>query len=250
MRLKMRGAVSALQPKACSESYLCKREILLAYSGWLGQASGMVGNIILIIILVAGVVTFFWQLLKSSSNKIHTQYRQLSQRFELELTEFDPKLMGFIRPEPFVFGTYRGREMSISAPGKGLQNTRQSESLLKMELGNKAFQAQMTGAGVLGGMRQRDSGVKSRWQSGDADFDAMLDVRTNQDEQLRRVLSSELRIGLSGLLKGSKSTLYVNKGVIALSELGLIADVATRKRFEQATELLCDLAEAIEALDA
>lgn len=207
----------------------------------------MVAQITLAVVLVVGIAALFWYILKTSAERIAAQYKLLSERFDLELTVPEAKMGGFVRAEPFVHGDYRGREMSISAPGKGLQNTRQSETVLKLSLKDEALQLQITEAGLLGGMRQRDSGQKDRWMSGDRDFDGTLDVRTNDGVRLAMLLDIEVQRALLGLLKGSKATIYVRKGVMAVSVLGMVADDKTRTFFEQATEFLCDFAEVVES---
>lgn len=207
----------------------------------------MGSEIIFIIALIIVVALVYWIVLKSSAEKIATQYQLLAERFGLELNQARVKMRGFIRSEPSVFGTYRGREMSISVPGKGLQNTRQIESVLKLELKGSQLSAQLAAAGPLGGLRQRDSGGQARWKSGDERFDHTVDVRTDQGEALAALLTEERRKWLTDTLKKSKATLYIGGGNLAYARLGLIANEATRKDFEAAVEFLCDLAESVEA---
>ena len=207
----------------------------------------MGSEIIFIIALIIAVAAVYWIVLKSSAEKIATQYHLLAERYGLELNQSVVKMRGFIRSEPSVFGVYRGREMSISVPGKGLQNTRQIESVLKLKLVDNQLSAQLTASGPLSGLRQRDSGGQARWKSGDARFDHTIDVRTDQGGALAALLTEERRIWLADTLKKSKATLYIGGGNLAYAKLGLIANEATRKNFEAATEFLCDLAESIEA---
>ena len=207
----------------------------------------MGSEIIFIIALIIAVAAVYWIVLKSSAEKIATQYHLLAERFGLELNQSVVKMKGFIRSEPSVFGSYRGREMSISVPGKGLQNTRQIESVLKLELKGSQLSAQLTASGPLSGLRQRDSGGQARWKSGDERFDHTIDVRTDQGGALAALLTEEHRIWLADTLKKSKATLYIGGGNLAYAKLGLIANEATRKDFEAATEFLCDLAESVEA---
>ena len=204
-------------------------------------------EIIFIIALIIAVAAVYWIVLKSSAEKIAAQYQLLAKRFELELNQPDVKMGGFIRPEPSVYGNYRDREISISVPGKGLQNTRQIESVLKLELRGSQLSAQLTAAGLLGGLRQRDSGGQARWKSGDEGFDHTVDVRTDQGGALAALLTEERRRWLTATLKKSKATLYIGGGNLAYARLGLIANEATRKDFEAAAEFLCDLAESVEA---
>ena len=207
----------------------------------------MESEIISIIALIIAVAAVYWVVLKCAAEKIATQYQLLAERFGLELNQSAVKMGGFIRPEPSVYGNYRDREISISVPGKGLQNTRQIESVLKLELKGSLLSAQLTAAGLLGGLRQRDSGGQRRWKSGDEAFDSTVDVRTDQGEALASLLTEERRRWLTGTLKKSKATLYIGGGNLAYARLGLIANEATRKDFEAAAEFLCDLAESVEA---
>ena len=207
----------------------------------------MGSEIIFIIALIILVALVYWIVLKSSAGKIATQYQLLATRFELALNQSAAKMRGFIRPEPSVYGTYRGREMSISVPGKGLQNTRQIESVLKLELKGSPLSAQLTTAGLLGGLRQRDSRGQARWKSGDERFDQSVDVRTDHSGALAELLTEERRIWLASNLKKSNATLYIGGGNLAYAKLGLIANEDTRKDFEMAAEFLCDLAESVEA---
>ena len=207
----------------------------------------MGSEIIFIFALIIAVAAVYWLVLKSSAEKIAAQYQLLAKRFELELNQPDVKMGGFIRPEPSVYGNYRDREISISVPGKGLQNTRQIESVLKLEIKGSQLSAQLTAAGPLGGLRQRDSRGQARWKSGDERFDHTVDIRTDQGGALAALLTEERRIWLSDTLKKSKATLYIGGGNLAYARLGLIANEATRKDYEAAAEFLCDLAESVEA---
>ena len=206
----------------------------------------MLLEICLIVVLSIGVAALFWLMVRQSSEKIVYQYRKIAQQLKVDLTEPTPQLAGFIRAEPFVHGVYRQRELSISVPGKGLQNTRQIETIIKVQADNESFTWQITAAGLLGGLRQRDSGSKQRWLSGDSLFDSAIDLRTNDDVRLARIFHRDRRALIATVLKDSKGTIALRGGVLSFSEFGLIADDAKRERFLQLTELICDLAEAVE----
>jgi hypothetical protein len=207
----------------------------------------MLDTILLIVGVTTLVVSVFWIILRSSSTKIEAQYRRLANDMELELESPKPRLAGFIRNEPSVYGTYRGRELSISVPGKGLQNTRQIETVLKIELRDKTLSAQFAASGLMGRLGQRDSAKKARWQSGDAAFDADVDVRSDAGDRLNNLLTEANLRWLANAIKKHKAKIYIGSGVIAYAELGLIGNETIRKRFEAATEFFCDLAETVEA---
>jgi hypothetical protein len=198
------------------------------------------------IALIVVVAAIFWLVLRSSAAKIAAQYRQLAEHLGLELTQPPAKMAGFVRPEASLHGHYRGREISISAPGKGLQNTRQVETVLKVGVRGLQLNAQLTATGPLAGMRQRDSGGLPRWKSGDDVFDGAVDVRTDRGEALDKLLGAKDRTWLASTLRRSKATLYLGKEKLVYARLGLVADQAKRIEFEEAVESLCDLAETIE----
>jgi hypothetical protein len=206
----------------------------------------MLLEICFIVMLSIGVAALFWLMVRHSSEKIMRQYRKIAQQLKVDLTEPTPQLAGFIRAEPFVHGVYRQREISISVPGKGLQNTRQIETIIKAKVDDESFTWQITATGLLGGFRQRDSGSKQRWLSGDSLFDSAIDVRTNDEVQFARIFDSDRRALIAQVLKDSKGTIAQRGGVLSFSEFGLIADDTKRERFLQLTELICDLAEAVE----
>ena len=206
----------------------------------------MLEIVFLVTALIALVLSLFWIILKDSSSKIEAQYKELTEKIGIHLLTSPPRLFGFIRGEPVASGTYRGREISFSAPGKGLQNTRQIETVLKVELRNKVLSAQFAPTGIMGSLGQRDSGRLPRWKSGDKIFDATIDVRCDHGDRLRCLLNPEILQFLLHTLKKQNARLYVGNGVIAYTEIGLMADNTDRKRFEQSIEVLCDFAENAE----
>ncbi len=212
---------------------------------WLGFDS-MGIEIAFVVMLVIGLAVMFWMIVRSSSLKIVKQYEKLAHKLRIKLTKPEPQLFGFIRPEPFVHGIYRDRAMSISVPGKGLQNTRQIETTLKVELTDKKIKWQMTAKGLLSGMRQRDSVGMERWQSDNNVFDLSVDVRTNEGARLTRILHDDRLMQISKVLKGSKSSIYLGEGMMVYTKFGLIANEIERERFEKVVELFCDLSEVLE----
>lgn len=207
----------------------------------------MLPIVLFFLILVLGIAVLYWIVLRNSAEKIEKQFSLFAETYNLELNQPDPVMCGFIRPEPSLYGTYQERELSISVPGKGLQNTRQIETVLKLELKDKKFAAQITGSGLFGGIRQRDSRGMDRWKSGNESFDAAVDARSNNSNSLRRILDEGAQKALIALLKKGKGSIYIGDGVIAYAELGLIANDAVRTRFESVLGLFQSLAEAIEA---
>jgi hypothetical protein len=221
-------------------------ENTLALVGSFPIPVNMVLEICFVVALAIGVAAVFWVMVRHSSDKIVRQYRKMAFQLKVDLTEPEAQLGGFIRSEPFLHGMFRHREISISVPGKGLQNTRQIETIVKVKVKESSFTWQMTATGLLGGFRQRDSGSKSRWMSGEMLFDSIVDVRTNDDDRFARIFHVDRRALLAEILKGSKATIALRGGVLSFAEFGLIADDLKRERFGEVSELLCDFAELIE----
>ena len=186
------------------------------------------------------------QELNRSQPSISKHLRVLREAGFVESRVEAQKRMYRIRSEPFVHGVYRRREMSISVPGKGLQNTRQIETILKVKVDESDFTWQMTATGLLGGFRQRDSGSKERWVSGDSSFDTVVDVRTNDEGRFARVFHVDRRAVIAQILKGSKATITLRGGVLSFAEFGLIADDLKRERIMEITDVLCNWAEVVE----
>ena len=193
----------------------------------------MLEIVFLITTLIGLVLSLFWIILKNSSTKIQAQYTKLAGKLGIKLETPPPKLGGFIRSEPVACGIYRGREISFSAPGKGLQNTRQIETVLKIELNNTVLNAQFAPTGIVGSLGQRDNRKLSLWKSGEIAFDAAIDVRSDQSDHLKSLLKPEISQFLIQSLKKQNARLYIGNGIIAYTEIGLIADDLTRERFER-----------------
>lgn len=203
-------------------------------------------EIAFVVMLAIGLAVFFWIIVRNSSRKICQQYEKMAYHLRLKMTEPEPQMLAFIRPEPFVHGVYRDRALSISVPGKGLQGTRQIETTLKVEVTDKKIAWQMTAKSFLSGMSQRDSAGMDRWKSENNIFDLAMDVRTNEPSRLSRILHDDRLEEISAVLKGAKASIYLGNGMMVYTKFGLIADDRERERFIKVAELFCDLAEVIE----
>jgi hypothetical protein len=199
-------------------------------------------------IAVMGLVFgLFWWILRQASRRIVCQFEVLADRFRIDLTVPPAQLAGFNRPEPHVYGDYRGRELSISVPGKGLQNTRQIETRLKVAVDAPEFIFQITGSGLMGRMRQRDVKGLAQWTADVAAFDTALDVRTNDRGRLTRLLDAPRQEKIRAVLQASKGSITCRQGVLEFYQIGLISNTSLRQRFEAMVEFLCDWAEQMEA---
>jgi len=59
--------------------------------------------------------------------RLVAQFRQLGEKFGLEITIPEATIGGLYRRSPTLYGRYRGHEMSIFPKGYGLDNTRQTD---------------------------------------------------------------------------------------------------------------------------
>jgi len=207
----------------------------------------MLFEILIAVGLVCATLGLFWTLSWASAMKAGHQLERLGKRYQLELTQPAPKWLGFLRQEPYLYGQYRGREVSISVPGHGRQNTRQIESVLKIELRDRRLSAQFMPRGFMTGVHQRLNKGWRDWQTGDAAFDQAIASSSDAGQLLEPLMTAQRRDWVRELMKEGKGTLYIGGGTLAYAEMGLISEVTRRKRFERALEFLCDLAEVVES---
>jgi len=175
-------------------------------------------------------------------------YETLARDLSLELTTGTPKLWGFIRPEPFVHGHYRGREVSIAAGGRGLQGTREVETVIKVGGKTGNFRLQVTRSGKLAKMKQRDAGKDKPFKTGLLEFDQHFDLRGNRAPETSRLLNKEIREQMLACLAGSTGTLYLRNDMAVFVEYGLLTSEARRLKTVTRLELLINMLEAIEAI--
>jgi len=115
----------------------------------------MLPEILFAISLVVATVALFWYLARLAAIRVATQFEALAYEFELELTRREPQWLGFHRPETSLYGQYRGREISISVPGHGKQNTRQIETMLKVEVRDQRLSAQFNLKGWMASLEKK-----------------------------------------------------------------------------------------------
>jgi len=209
---------------------------------------GMFLQVVFLLILVAGIAGLFRMLLQRAAERSRRQHRALAERFDLAMEDPPPRAFGFVWPEPAVHGRYRGREVSVAPTGKGLQNTRQIETAVKAEARAGGLEMQLTAAGVLGRMRQRDSRASTRCSTGDDSFDEAVDLRASDVHAPPRIFEdADLRRRVRETLQTTRGTLYAGKDTLVFVRFGLIQADRERESIESIVELLCDLGERIEA---
>ncbi len=200
----------------------------------------------LVIALVVGVALLFWLLARQAANQTASQYRKLADSLALELDLPAAGLLGFHRPEPSLWGKFRGREVSVSVPGKGLSNTRQIETVIKVETADRTLSAQIGLAGLIRNFASKASKSDPVWKTGNSNFDSVIEIRTSHEQKFQALLTEARMQWILNTLKSNKGSIYLGNGNWAYAELGLITDDQRRERFAAMLNLLCDLAEELE----
>lgn len=203
--------------------------------------------VLIAVFVVAGPI-IFWFLVRKGAMRSSEHFEALAEQFSLQLTTGEPRMFGFIRPEPFVHGTYRGREVSIAAGGRGLQGTREVETVIKIAAKTGNFRLQMTRSGRLAKMKQRDAGKDKPFKTGLPDFDGPFDLRGNRAPETARLLTPDMRQRMLEALSGSTGTLYLRNDMGVFVEYGLITSEEQRLKAAQRLDLLIDMAEGVEAM--
>lgn len=198
----------------------------------------MVFQILSAAVLCGGVVALFWWGLRSAASRIEGQYSTLSRELGLELTVPEAKLYGFVRPEPSLYGTFKGHEVSVSAPGVGLQKTRQSETVLKIGINKQPLVAQIVSAGMFARLQQRgSSGLRRISREGDT-----VDIRASEARNRDLLIAAPFHAWLSEDLPASKASVYIGEISLAYVHPGLLSNVQIRTQIATAAEQLTNLA--------
>jgi len=198
-------------------------------------------NLFLLLGLIITITITFWVVVRSASHRIQFQYEALSQTLTIPLTKPAPRFLGFVRPEPYIHGIYKTREMSISVPGSAYKNTRKIETTVKVDVETNLYLS-LFPKNVF----TRKSTTNHQLADPQSDFEATLSLRTNHPERLNAIFTPELCARITALIKESKGRITLHEGVLAFTLLGLIATDKQRLLIKTATSILYTLAEAIE----
>lgn len=209
----------------------------------------LLAPLLTLILLGVAMLALGVTLSRRAHQRLHHQYEKLADRWKIDLEVPPARMMGLLQKNPLVSGHYRGREISVFCLGHGIEETRQTDTALRVEVrGPHGFQFLFHRRSALGKARRE---VKApQVETGDEAFDKEFVLRSNNAGTVLAVLDANARQRLIGLWKGRAASIYLRDGVLTYVEFGLLMEDARRERIEALMEFACDLADQIDAYAA
>ncbi|MEY3773324.1 MAG: hypothetical protein RLZZ129_104 [Verrucomicrobiota bacterium] len=175
-----------------------------------------------------------------STRKMRAQFERLAANLGLLLDPPEPP-RGITAPPPSLVGSIRGKAVKIHvySTGSGKSRTTWTEVVVTPVLaGDMTFGFTREGFGT----RVMQLFGAKEIKVGNREFDEAWFVQTNRPDFLRAALLPELQ----QKFRPFRGVCKLEQGLVTYTERGLLANEATRHRFEQAMELACDLADLAE----
>ncbi len=199
--------------------------------------------VLLALAIAMGVIAVAYNL--SYASKVIVQFRELANKFGLELTIPPRTMAGLYQRNPNVYGTYEGREMSIYPRGYGLDNTRQTDTAVRMMTRAPASLhlslARKSLSGKLGQV-----GRLKEVPTGDQDFDKEFTLRSN-NPGASAIIDDELRQLILTDWKTTTGFLSLHKRTLTYEEMGLPRTETERRHIELMVGVCLIIASRIDA---
>ena len=197
-------------------------------------------SVLMMVAFFVGVpVLAVWAMIHST-RKMRTQFERLAANLGLRLDPPQPP-RGITAPPPSLVGSIRGKAVKIHtySTGSGKSRTTWTEVVVTPVLaGDMTFGFTREGFGT----RVMQLFGAKEIKVGNREFDEAWFVQTNRPDFLRAALLPELQ----QKFRPFRGVCKLEQGLVTYTERGLLANEATRHRFEQAMELACDLADLAE----
>lgn len=194
-----------------------------------------------------GLIALLLTLVAKQSERAHQNARELARRLGLQL---EPQTKRFgCWPAPRAAGRYRGKHTEFYTYSTGSGKSRERWAALAVRpasAGALTFHIARQGFGTkiaeLFGAREITVG--------DAKFDGLWFVQTNQPDFLRAALIPELRERLNAAVDTSgrshRASLKLEKETVVYTEAGDLSDEKLCERMARMVEVLTDFADVAE----
>jgi len=174
----------------------------------------VVGGAFIAVCISALVVSFR---LRSA---IESAYAELARETGMEVITAEPRLWGLLKKYPALHGIFQGRDCAVHCVGYGLDNTRQTDTAIRMESDfPKDVQFTLTARNKTGKLAQSARGKEV--PTGNDAFDQRYLLKSRDPERLRKTLKAE-QIKLMSELLEPNGMLKLDEGVIVYTETGLL----------------------------
>jgi len=185
---------------------------------------------------------------RRAAGRLEAQYRALARQLALTVETPQARLGGLYPGTPTASGTYRGREVAVYTVGHGMDNTRKTDTAIRVGTrGPENLQVTLSARGLSGKLGQFKRGKDA--PTGDAEFDRKFLLRSNNPGAARALFGPGLRPRLASLWESGSGFITLREGVLRYTEFGLLLEDARRERFVRMADLLCDLGDEVEVFN-
>jgi len=205
------------------------------------QVWGLLGGLIgLLALAVVAAIIFN---LKQHA-KLVAQFRRLAEKFDLEITLPEATMGGLYRRNPTLYGRWRGHEMSIYPKGYGLDNTRQTDTAVRVSTrANPAFEFTLAPRNFTGKLGQ--IGRLKESPTGDRAFDERFSLRSRDPAAAKALFTEPLRERVAQAWPTVDAFLSLHDGYLTFLRFGLPTDDAAREQLEVMADFLADLSDEL-----
>lgn len=203
-------------------------------------------------LLLAGVFSVFvltclaalWVSLRMRK-QIDSQYRWMAQQLGLSIEIPKTSLGGLFRKNPALYGQVSSRECAIYSLGHGLDNTRQTDTAIRLQTtASRALQFALSAQTLEGKLAQAARGEVC--PSGDATFDRSAVLKSRDPKALKPQLNPAVLECMSVLMQTPKAYLTLQEGVFMFTHEGLIHTRKSAENLLHCLETLTALADRLE----
>ncbi|MGE9296743.1 MAG: hypothetical protein ACQKBV_10680 [Puniceicoccales bacterium] len=197
--------------------------------------AGMVG-----LLIAAAIASIAFNL--RQHGKLVAQFRKLAEKFDLELTIPEATMGGLYRRSPTLYGRSNGHEMSIFAKGYGLDNTRQTDTAVRVSTrANPAFQFTLAPRNFSGKLGQL--GRLKETPTGDRAFDEKYSLRSSDPDAAKALFNEACRARIAQTWPPVEAFLSLHDGILMFLRFGLPYDDTAREQVAQMAEFAVVLSE-------
>ncbi len=201
----------------------------------------------LVFVLAIAVFLIGFYLNRGSWQSIRKNYEYLAERYDLEITQPEPKGFGIFQASPSLYGEWDGREMSVQTMSAGLKDSRHSETAIHLATGIREDCLLIIRSKKGLNRLERSEFKKLVKVSGPTEeFNKRIAITTNRPEWISQKITPSMCIRLLQKFGNTGGTILLTKGRLTYRELGLLSGSQTLARIEQMITELKWLAESLE----
>tara|TARA_R100000027_G_scaffold54802_3_gene43893 strand:- start:5558 stop:6235 length:678 start_codon:yes stop_codon:yes gene_type:complete len=207
----------------------------------------MVQEIALVVGLLVAVGLLGFYLNRQSWKSILKNYEALGNKYGLDLTQPEAKMLGLFRASPYLHGHWNRRETSVQTLGSGMKNTRQSGTAIFMETALREDCVMLIRSKKGLNRLERNEFKNLTKVNGPTEaFNKRVLIATNRPEWVSEKITSSMCERILEDLGSTSGTINLIKGRLGYQELGILSGAAAYERMDRMMTHLNWLANSLE----